>query len=137
MTRVFLDTDVIIDFLTDRKPFSESASLLFNRIDRKEISGYTSSQSISNLYYILRKYGSHKRVIQALKELNTFIGILPVNQKIIRNAMQSGFTDLEDAIQYYCAESGYVDAIITRNIRDYKEAKLPVVSPETLVGRDA
>ena len=136
MTKVFIDTDVIIDFLTDRKPFSESASVLFNRLDKKEISGYTSSQSISNLYYILRKYGSHKRVVQALKELNAFVGILPVNQKIIRSAMQSGFNDLEDAIQYYCAESGHVDAIITRNVRDYKEARIPVMSPETLEYRD-
>jgi len=137
MIRVFIDTDVIIDFLTDRKPFSESAALLFNRIDKNEISGYTSSQSISNLYYILRKYGSHKRVIQVLAELNRIIGILPVNQKTIRMAMQSGFNDLEDAIQYYCADLGHMDAFVTRNVRDYKEAKLPVVSPETLEYRDA
>jgi len=136
MIRVFIDTDVIIDFLADRKPFSDSASLLFNRIDKNEISGYTSSRSISNLYYILRKYGSHKRVIQAIKELNKLVGILPVNQKIIRNAMQSGFNDLEDAIQYYCAESGHMDAFVTRNVRDYKEAKIPVMSPETLISRD-
>lgn len=130
MKRVFIDTDVIIDFLTDRKPFSDSASILFSRIDKKEFEGYTSSQSISNLYYILRKFAPHKRVIQALRELTALIGILPVDQEIIGKALQSAFADFEDGIQYYSAEAGQVDVIITRNIRDYKRAGIAVMSPD-------
>lgn len=133
MTRVFIDTDVIIDFLTDRQPFSESASILFNRIDQKEIEGYTSAQSISNLYYILRKFAPHKKVIQSLKELTALIGILAVNQEIIGKALQSAFTDFEDGIQYYCAESGKMDAIITRNICDYKRVGIAVMSADMIV----
>jgi predicted nucleic acid-binding protein len=133
MTRVFIDTDVIIDFLADRKPFSESATILFHYIDKKEIEGYTSAQSISNLYYILRKFASHKKVIQALKELTAMIGILPVDQVIVGNALQSVFTDFEDAIQNYCAEAAHVDAIITRNIKDYKRAGMAVMSPDMVI----
>ena len=134
MTKVFIDSDVIIDFLTDRKPFSDSASVLFNRIDKREIEGYTSAQSICNIYYILRKFYAHLKVIQALNELAALIGILPVNQDIVQKALHSDFTDFEDGIQNFCAEAGKVDILITRNLRDYKRAGVAVMSPD-MVGK--
>jgi len=133
MIRAFIDTDVIIDFLADRQPFSASATILFNRIDRKEIEGFTSAQSISNLYYILRKFAPHKKVIQSLKELTALIGILQVNEEIIGKALESAFTDFEDGIQYYCAEAGHADVIVTRNIRNYKKLGIAVMSADMLM----
>jgi len=133
MTRAFIDTDVIIDFLTDRKPFSDSAAILFNRIDRKEIDGCTSAQSISNLYYILRKFAPHRKVIQALRDLTLILGILPVNQEIIGKALQSDFNDFEDGVQYFCAEAGQADVIVTRNIRNYKRMGIAVMTPDIMV----
>ena len=130
MARVFIDTDVIIDFLANRKPFSENAAILFNRMEKKEIEGYTSAQSISNLYYILRKYSSNKRALEALRELTELIGILPVNAEIIGKALQSAFADFEDGIQYFCAEAGQADVIITRNVRDYKGVRIAVMTPD-------
>lgn len=132
MIKVFIDTDVIIDFLADRKPFSESAAILFNRIEKNEIEGFTSSQSISNLYYILRKFDSHRKVVQTLRDLISLIGILPVDQAIIEQALQSGFADFEDGIQNFCAETGQVDVIVTRNIKDYKKSSMAVMSPDLL-----
>jgi predicted nucleic acid-binding protein len=132
MIKVFIDTDVIIDFLADRKPFSESAAILFNRIEKKEIEGFTSSQSISNLYYILRKYDSQRNVIQALSDLISLIGILPVGHEVIQKALQSDFTDFEDGIQNFCAETEKMDVIVTRNIRDYKRASIAVLNPDLI-----
>jgi predicted nucleic acid-binding protein len=132
MIKVFIDTDVIIDFLADRKPFSESAAILFNRIEKKEIEGFTSSQSISNLYDILRKYDSQRNVIQALSDLISLIGILPVGHEVIQKALQSDFTDFEDGIQNFCAETEKMDVIVTRNIRDYKRASIAVLNPDLI-----
>jgi predicted nucleic acid-binding protein len=132
MIKVFIDTDVIIDFLADRKPFSESAAILFDRIEKKEIEGFTSSQSISNLYCILRRFDSHRNVIQVLGDLLSLIGILPVSQEVIRKALQSGFTDFEDGIQNFCAETERMDVIVTRNIRDYNKASIAVLSPDLI-----
>ncbi len=134
MIKVFIDTDVIIDFLSDRKPFSGSASVLFSRIEKNEIEGFTSSQSISNLYYILRKFDSHRKVTQALGDLISLIGILPVSQEVIQKALKSGFTDFEDGIQNFCAETGGMDVIVTRNIKDYKKASVAVTSPDLIFG---
>jgi len=134
MTDLFIDTDVIIDFITDRQPFSREAAQVFTLIDQKKVRGFTSALSYSNLYYVLSKYASHKKVITMLKELSELAGILKVDDDIIKSSLASDFKDFEDAIQYYTAQ-GYkrIDVIITRNIRDYKKSSLPVMTPETFL----
>jgi len=98
------------------------------------VRGFTSAFSYSNLYYVLSKYASHKKVITMLKELSELAGILKVDDDIIKSSLASDFKDFEDAIQYYTAQ-GYkrIDVIITRNIRDYKKSSLPVMTPETFL----
>ena len=134
MTSVFLDTDILIDFLSGREPFGKDAIVLMNLVDKNEINAYTSSLSFSNLYYLSRKFASHNLVIEKLKELSELIGILKVDDDSIRSALNSPFNDFEDAIQYFCTTKyKRIEMIITRNVRDYKYAKLPVMSPETFL----
>ena len=134
MTDLFIDTDVIIDFITDRQPFSREAAQVFTLIDKKKLKGYTSALCYSNLYYILTKYASHKKVIGMLNELSELLSILKVDDNIIKASLTSDFKDFEDAIQYYTAqENKRIDVIITRNIKDYKKSSLPVMTPETFM----
>lgn len=130
MNNLFIDTDVIIDFLIDRKPFSREAAIIFTLIEQKKLKGYASSLTFSNLYYILRKFESHTRVISKLDNLSGLLSLLKVDGQIIRNAINSGFPDFEDSIQYFCA-SDYkkIEVIITRNTGDYKNSELPVMTP--------
>jgi predicted nucleic acid-binding protein len=132
MENVFIDTDVIVDFLTDRKPFSLESAKIFSLIDQKKIKGCVSSLSFSNLYYVLRKFGTHKKVISSLQDLSELVDILKVDSDIVKSALTSDFKDFEDSIQYFAAqEHKNVDCIITRNIKDYKDSYLPVMTPET------
>ena len=134
MTDLFVDTDVIIDFLIDREPFSKEAAIIFSLIEQKKLKGYTSALSYSNLYYVLRKFSSHKRVIGKLEELSSFLGILRVDDDIVKSALNSGFKDFEDAIQCFTAhEYKRIDIIITRNVKDYRGSELPVMTPETFL----
>ena len=134
MENVFIDTDVIVDFLTDRKPFSLESAKIFSLIDQKKIKGCVSSLSFSNLYYILRKFGTHKKVISSLQELSEILDILKVDSDIVKSALTSNFKDFEDSIQYFAAqEHKKVDYIITRNIKDYKDSSLPIMTPETFL----
>ena len=131
MENVFIDTDVIVDFLTDRKPFSLESAKIFSLIDQKKIKGCVSSLSFSNLYYVLRKFGTHKKVISSLQDLSELVDILKVDSDIVKSALTSDFKDFEDSIQYFAAqEHKNVDCIITRNIKDYKDSSLPVMTPE-------
>jgi predicted nucleic acid-binding protein len=134
MENVFMDTDVIVDFLTDRKPFSLESAKIFSLIDQKKIKGCVSSLSFSNLYYVLRKFGPHKKVISSLQELSDMVDILKVDSDIAKSALSSDFKDFEDSIQLFAAqEHKRVDCIITRNIKDYKDSSLPVMTPETFL----
>ena len=134
MENVFIDTDVIVDFLTDRKPFSLESAKIFSLIDQKKIKGCVSSLSFSNLYYVLRKFGTHKKVISSLLDLSELVDILKVDSDIVKSALTSDFKDFEDSIQYFAAqEHKNVDCIITRNIKDYKDSSLPVMTPETFL----
>jgi predicted nucleic acid-binding protein len=130
MNNLFIDTDVIIDFLIDRKPFSREAAIIFTLIDQKKLKGYASSLTFSNLYNVLRKFESHNKVISKLDSLSNLLIVPKVDDKIIRNAINSGFPDFEDSIQYFCAtDYKKIEVIITRNRRDYKNAELPVMTP--------
>lgn len=134
MTRVFIDTDILLDLVTGRSPFARDAASLFVLIDQEKIVGCVSSLSFSNLYYILRKYSSHQKVITQLESLANLLEIQEVNSSMIKTALRSKFRDFEDAIQYHCAVSdSLVEVIITRNIKDYRSSELPVMSPETFL----
>ena len=130
MTDIFIDTDVIIDFLIDRKPHSREAAIIFTLIEQKKLKGYVSSLTFSNLYYVLRKVESHNKVITKLDSISRLLTILKVDQQTIKDAIASGFQDFEDSIQYYCAlESKKIDVLITRNTKDFKSSKIPVMTP--------
>ncbi len=131
MENVFIDTDIIVDFLTGRKPFSLESAKIFSLIDQNKIRGCVSALSFSILYYVLRKFGSHKKVISSLQELSELVDILKVDSNIIKSALISDFKDFEDSIQYFAAQKHKkIDSIITRNIKDYKDSSLPVMTPE-------
>ena len=130
MTNLFIDTDVIIDFLIDRKPYSREAAIIFTQIDQKKLMGYVSSLTFSNLFYVLRKIESQKKVISKLYSLSRLLTVLKVDDQNIRDAIDSGFADFEDSIQYFCAlDYKKIEVIITRNTKDYKNSSLPVITP--------
>jgi predicted nucleic acid-binding protein len=101
MTNLFIDTDVIIDFLIDRKPHSREAAIIFTLIDQKKLKGYASSLTFSNLFYVLRKIEPHKKVLAKLDSISKILTILNVGEQNIRDAIESGFPDFEDSIQKY------------------------------------
>ncbi|MDA3822129.1 MAG: PIN domain-containing protein [Bacteroidales bacterium] len=134
MINVFLDIDVIVDYITDRKPFSDNAEKIFALIEQKKIEGHTSSLCFSNLYYLLRQQITRTKALDILKNLAELLNILKVDEDTILQALSSGFNDFEDAIQYYSVlEYKSIEMIVTRNIKDYKHSELPVMSPDSLL----
>ena len=131
MKRVLIDTDVILDFFFDRKPFSDHAARVLSLCESKEIKGFITSVIISNVYYILRQTSTHEKVIEKLKQLITITEVLTTDKEIILKALNSNFNDFEDALQNYSAESdGQIDLIVTRNVKDFKNSSLGVMTPD-------
>lgn len=131
MDKVWIDTDVILDFFFDRKPFSNETSQILSLCERKKIKGFVTPVMISNVYYILRKTDKHEKVIQHLKMLMNIIGIAIINKKTILDALHSGFKDFEDTLQNFSAQDeNDIRIIITRNVKDYNTGRLAVMTPE-------
>ncbi len=134
MKKILLDTDVILDFLFDRKPWSEDAATILTLCETGKISAFVTPVMLSNLYYILRKTASHKKVIEKLSALLSITDVLTMNREIVNQALYSGFQDFEDALQNYSAQQADgVGIVITRNVNDYKTSSLSVKTPESFL----
>ena len=131
MKRILIDTDVILDFFFDRKPFSDNAAKVLSLCESREIKGFITSVIISNVYYLLRQTSTHEKVIEKLMQLVTITEILTTDRDVIIKALNSNFKDFEDALQNYSAElNGQIDLIVTRNIKDFSNSSLGVMTPE-------
>lgn len=131
MKHIFLDTNVLIDFLSDRKPFSLEAAQLFNYSFKKKVHIYVAAVSYNNIYYILRQLCSHAETIKILAELQEWTETVDVSKDVIRKALKSEFKDFEDAIQYQCAKTlNKIDCIVTRDTKDFKSSTLPTMTPK-------
>lgn len=128
MTSLFLDTDIIMDVFAERNPFYEAAATVLTLIENKQIYGCTSSLIFSNLYYVLRRLRGRDIAIKSLRKLHGLVNILPVDEQNIVFALNSDFTDFEDAIQYHTAIQNEVTHLITRNIKDYKTADRAIIT---------
>jgi predicted nucleic acid-binding protein len=134
MKNIFMDTNVVIDFLANRQPFSLDAARLFTMSVETKIKIYISAVSYNNIYYILRQSLTNNASIKLLEELADITEITDVTNKIIRQSLKTDFKDYEDAIQYYSALSiPYVDFIVTRNTKDFKKSSLPVLTPSEAI----
>jgi predicted nucleic acid-binding protein len=130
MKKLLLDTDVVLDFLLDRQPFAEQAAQILALCEEKKLQVFVTPVLISNVYYILRKLGSHNKVITHLKQLLTLVEIASIQKAEVLEALASDFVDFEDALQHFAAksESG-MQLIITRNLKDYSKSSIAVMMP--------
>ena len=134
MKKILIDTDVILDFFFDRKPYSHNSALILSRCERGLLDGFVTPVIISNTYYLLRRTAKHEKVIEKIKQLLTILHVLPMDRLVIEKALNSGFKDFEDALQNFAAINyGEIEVIVTRNVKDYKKSEIGVLSPESFV----
>lgn len=129
MDKLFLDSDLIIDVLAERPGFYDSAATLLSLAEKNRIKCFTSPIVIANIYYVISKVRSKDFAKRSVSKLKNYVEITNVDQKIIDLALESNFSDLKDAIQYYCALEIGADILVTRNKKDYLRSKIPVLSP--------
>lgn len=128
MERLFIDTNIVIDLLSKREGFYQEAQELFTLADHKKVELFVSALTFANTHYLLSRY---QKLDDARKTLITFkvlVSVSPLDDKVIELALGSDFKDFEDAIQYYTAIEQGIDIIITRNKKDFKNAKLPIMT---------
>jgi predicted nucleic acid-binding protein len=129
MKKLLIDTNIVIDLLAHREPFYEDAAKLFSLADKKLLKLSVSSLTMANTYYLLQKANSSLVAKEILRKFKILTIVLAMDDKIIDLGLNdSGFGDFEDAVQYYSAIENGQDIIITRNLRDFKTSKIPVLT---------
>jgi len=131
--KAFLDSDVILDVATARQSHVEMSKAVLALIENGFALGVMSANSVTNIYYILRKLGSGDLARSFIGSVLKYVSVASVDHDDIVRALESKFIDFEDGVQNYCASSNQCDLIITRNIDDYRWSELRVVEPREFV----
>lgn len=129
MRKLFIDTNIVIDLLSRRMPFYDGAANLFSMADKKLVEISISSLTIANTSYTLLRQMDSNKAKSILRKIRLIVNILPLDDKIVGLALNDdSFSDFEDGLQYFTAIENNQDIIITRNLKDFKNSKLPAMT---------
>lgn len=131
--KIFLDTNIVVDFLGERAEFYLPAAQMMTLGDQKKIKIYTSSNTISTSYYLISKYENSKTAMEKIRKFKLLCSVAVMDDDVVEKAMNSDFRDFEDAMQYFSAVATDCDFIITRNEKDFKNALIPVMNAQSFL----
>ncbi|MBD1886963.1 PIN domain-containing protein [Microcoleus vaginatus] len=131
--KVLIDTNIIVDVALDREPFFAESDRILTFVEEGQIQGYVSASTFSDLYYIIRRDKGRDWTLEFLRQLATFCQVATVDNSVISMALTCNFKDFEDAIQYSTAAINRIDAIVTRNPRDFPVTTPRILTPNQLI----
>ena len=131
--KILFDTNVILDVLLDREPFSSIAAKLFSKVETGEITGYVCATTITTLHYLTRKVVGDELALKEINKLMLLFEIAPVNRAVLDAALKSGFKDFEDAVVHESGVYKETQGLVTRDSAGFKKSKINVYSSEELL----
>ena len=134
--RILVDTNIVLDFLLEREPFRQDAELLFEAIASGRITAYVTATTLTNIFYIARRLTqSIDRARQLVAITLAVMEVCPVDRATLEIALTLSLSDFEDAVQLACAIAQNLEAIVTRDLQDFSNSTLPVLSVNQVLER--
>jgi predicted nucleic acid-binding protein len=124
-----IDINILLDVLQKREPFYEISAHLLAAVETGRVKGYVAAHTITTLFYLIKKDRSSAEARATITNLLQFIKVAPIDQNTIEQALNLDYRDYEDAVQMICAVQCKADCLLTRNLKDYQPALLPVMQP--------
>jgi len=134
--KLFIDADVILDVVFKREPHFSDSQKFLSLVEKNYFYGYTSSLIIANCYYIISSNKDKKTALKTISKLRAIINILPFTDKEIGESLNSDIRDFEDGIQCFIYLNNNINNLITRNISDYKNIDINVLTPKDFLNLD-
>ena len=131
--RVLVDTNVVLDVLLERRPYSEAAAQVFALVEESRIEGFLCATTLTTVDDLLGQALAPAKAREALQRLLNLFEIAPVNRPVLEQALRSGIADFEDAVLEQAGRLVAVDAITTRNVRDFGKSTVTVFDPLELI----
>ncbi len=132
--KVLLDTNVVLDLLLDREPWSKTAAKLFSRIESGTLEGYLGATTVTTIYYLAAKTVGANAARQKIRELLALCAVAAVNRPVLEAALDLEFTDFEDAVLHEAARQVGAEAVVTRDAAGFKKATLSILTPDECAG---
>ena len=127
---MLVDTDVLIDVALDRRPHSEAAAQLLDRLERGPRSGFIAWHSASNFYYLVAPTRGGDDARAFIGDLVQFMAVAPTSTESLRYAASLPMKDFEDAMQVAAARACGATHNVTRNVKDFERSPIPAITPE-------
>lgn len=131
VSRILIDTNVLLDYIFTREPFYEEAREVILTCTEGKTKGCIAAHSISNMFYILRKDYDTEERREILINLCTIFDVEGIDKaKLLSGLYNEEFSDFEDCLQMECAKAFSAEYIVTRNIDDYKSSEIKAILPK-------
>jgi predicted nucleic acid-binding protein len=127
MKRIFLDTNILLDVLLEREPFSQPAQVIWSLSEKNEIHAAISAVSLSNIFFIIKKLSSSENGYKSLNALVEIFDVIDIDWRLVQKSIESRFPDFEDALQYHSALRYRAQAIISRDPAGFMDSKIPLM----------
>lgn len=131
--QIILDTNVIVDYLDDREPFTSQAELIIELCSQGKVTGHFTANTATDIYYIMKKVAGNEKTRELLQAMAAILDIIDTTKDDVINALSSSMADYEDAVLSECAKRGSIEYIITRNTKDFEKSKVPPLTPEDFI----
>ncbi len=131
--KYLVDANILLDVLQKREPHYKFSSIIWKLCEAGKAEGYVSVLTFMNLTYVLRKELTPERITEIYKALSLIFSFEDLTENDVRNAVEMGLGDFEDAVQIQTAHRVGAECIVTRNVKDYIKSPVPAFTPEELI----
>ena len=131
--KVLLDTNVILDVLLRRSPHDKASLKVFSAVERGELDGFLCATTVTTIYYLLEKALGARTARKRVENLLSLFNVAPVTRPVLKEALTQKFQDYEDSVLYQSGLQAGAQAVLTRNVKDFRASTLPVHTPEEFV----
>ena len=131
--KVLFDTNVILDAMLVRNPFVFQATQLIDDVENGLLNGFLCATTLTTIYYVAQKDFGRTKAVDEIQKLLSLFQITDVNRKVLELALETKFADYEDGVIHASALCSGMDAIVTRNLKDFTQSTIRVYSPDELL----
>ena len=131
--QVIIDLNVVLDVIQKREPHFTASGKILGLVAQQKLSGNIPAHALTTIHYIVAKYAGHTKAGQTIDWLLSTLKVIPAGQKEFIRARSLNMADFEDAVVASLAEAGRCQYIVTRNASDFKNARVPAITPEELL----
>ncbi len=128
--KILLDTNVVLDLLLNREPFSNEAVKIFSLVESKKVEAFVCATTITTIYYLISKSLNKNQSDKVIEDLLQLFNVAQVNKDVLLASLKNNGKDFEDSVLYTSAKFANVDVIITRDKKGFTNSKVSVQEPK-------